>query len=100
MRKISCNIFTFESSACVSFVDEEIAVIIVEQITDSISILIFFPNIFESFYKSTLNFFFSMLALNHMRQYCKLNLRILMQLDLFTKTAEMARLYGIQVSPK
>ncbi|EJD74935.1 DNA polymerase [Loa loa] len=36
------------------------------------------------------------LVLKHMKLYCQLNLSILLRLDFFTKTSEMARLYGIQ----
>ncbi|VDK66769.1 unnamed protein product, partial [Onchocerca ochengi] len=38
----------------------------------------------------------SILVLKHMKLYCKLSLLILLRLDFFTKTSEMARLYGIQ----
>ncbi|VIO89415.1 Uncharacterized protein BM_BM6377 [Brugia malayi] len=36
------------------------------------------------------------LVLKHMKLYCQLNLLILLRLDFFTRTSEMARLYGIQ----
>ncbi|KAM3727658.1 DNA polymerase zeta catalytic subunit [Dirofilaria immitis] len=36
------------------------------------------------------------LVLKHMQLYCELNLQILSRLNFFTKTSEMARLYGIQ----
>ncbi|VDO11832.1 unnamed protein product [Brugia timori] len=39
---------------------------------------------------------FSALVLKHMKLYCQLNLLILLRLDFFTRTSEMARLYGIQ----
>uniref|UniRef100_A0A915PKT3 DNA polymerase n=1 Tax=Setaria digitata TaxID=48799 RepID=A0A915PKT3_9BILA len=38
----------------------------------------------------------SILVLKYMKLYCQLNLRILLQLNFFTRTSEMARLYGIQ----
>ncbi|EJW75168.1 hypothetical protein WUBG_13924, partial [Wuchereria bancrofti] len=39
---------------------------------------------------------FSILVLKHMKLHCQLNLLILLRLDFFTRTSEMARLYGIQ----
>ncbi|CAG9530449.1 unnamed protein product [Cercopithifilaria johnstoni] len=36
------------------------------------------------------------LVLKHMKLYCQLDLLILLRLDFFTRTSEMARLYGIQ----
>lgn len=40
---------------------------------------------------------FSFLVVNYMKLYCQLGLLILLRLDFFTRTSEMARLYGIQV---
>ncbi|VBB26657.1 unnamed protein product [Acanthocheilonema viteae] len=38
----------------------------------------------------------SILVLKHMKLHCQLDLLILLRLDFFTRTSEMARLYGIQ----